>query len=376
MPRTRLGPWGRWYASTEEDTAHYTDRAFRAWAGIFGRAVANRGDLPKLRPLRALYGAKEVDFLISEGRLCVDGESVTICSWTVYQAPPDNTGAERQARFRERHRDDSPQVDNDVENPSQPLRNGVTSRSAPTSTSTSTEPNEETGVVRSEEITPPRAPAPARGSTMTAVDDGDRDSLDTLFELSGIRPWGRRAGNWLRDLEGAHSTALVDAALREEWRRKPDMADLISRVAARLERSKSKHDDAVSRDKAARPPERPQEPRRASELTEDERMAAEAGKAAWRALQGQLPRNGHRREGIAAPLRDLLPSTASDGPTSVGYLSGDEASNSRLAGKVPIVSEVEANPSLPGDTVRDREPSDDTSEPAIGAPGGTQEGKP
>lgn len=105
MPNASLGPWGKWYASTEEDTAHYTDRQFRAWAGIFGLAVRGRGEVPKIVPLRARYGDEAIDFLIAEGRLKVRrGGRVDVAGWATYQAKQDTGAADRVARMRARRK--------------------------------------------------------------------------------------------------------------------------------------------------------------------------------------------------------------------------------------------------------------------------------
>lgn len=102
LPRDSLGPWGKLYATLEEDLAHFDDRQFRAFIGILCRSIRGRGEIPKLKPLRAIYGADVVDFLIEEGRLTADGNAVTVTGADVYNAPADPTNAERQRRYRER----------------------------------------------------------------------------------------------------------------------------------------------------------------------------------------------------------------------------------------------------------------------------------
>lgn len=148
MPRRNLGPWGKWYASTEADTEHYTDRQFRVWAGIFGLAVTGRGEVPRLRALEARYGADEVAFLIAEGRLKVRrGGAIHVVGWSVYQAQTDTTAAERMRRYRARKGEppadpvtDPVTVDSISEVPLEPHstqeRYGVTDRHVPTSIST------------------------------------------------------------------------------------------------------------------------------------------------------------------------------------------------------------------------------------------------
>lgn len=359
MPRERLGPWGRWYASTEEDTAHYSDRAFRAWAGIFGRAVTNRGALPKLRPLRALYGAEDVDFLIAEGRLIVDGESVSICQWSTYQAPIDRTNADRQARWRRTSQHGDNAVDNSLDNES----NGVMVTKFPTSTSTSTDSIETSTSGNARD-----------GSTMAPDPNGDRDSLDVYHEITASYPWGKRAGAWLRELEAAHGLPQTEAALRVEWREKAELRTLLQRVAGRLARSRDKAEAAVEqsrRSASLRPPEPPQ----AREPTEDERMAGEAARAALRASYG---RRGNGK-GLAVRIGDLLPSLPSDGAGSPALLNEVEASDTRpiiRAEKDSSRPGVQLIPSLPRPTVRDREPSDNIEAPekAGGPPDRTEEG--
>jgi hypothetical protein len=234
MPRSELGPWGKLYASLEEDTAHYSDRQFRALVGIVCRAIRGRGELPKLRPLQALYGSDEVGFLVDEGRLVAFGDGkVEVVGWATYQAPIDRTNVQRQRAFRERQK----AVIHGGDNGAEPLRNGVTVTDAATSTSTSLDSDDE----------PTKNVATASGYP---IPDSDRDALDRYFELTGNRPWDRNVGAWLRELQAAHGDVNVAAALEVEFREKPEQRTLVGRVQARLERQA----DRVRQAKAKEPP--------------------------------------------------------------------------------------------------------------------------
>lgn len=280
MPRARLGPWGRWYASTIDDTAHYTDRQFRAWANVFGRAVAGRGELPKLRPLRALIGADEVDFLVSEGRLAVGpDDAVSIVHWDAYQAPVDRTNAERQARHRQRMSSGGQGGDNG----SNTVTNTVDKPFSATSTTTNVDSD------RTETVG-----AGARGPDP----EGDHDALDRYYELTRNYPWGRRAGEWLVDLQSTHGDVHLTAALEVEWAADKSLKTLLGRVAARLERQAHRVEQAKAKERKTAGPFEPgsvlaeiraamgsDEPEPEPEMTPE---SIAAGKAAFEALRGQL----------------------------------------------------------------------------------------
>jgi hypothetical protein len=330
--------WWKFYVTLPDDKAHYTDAQFRGFvtAIAMGERHEPYGQLPKLAPLRALLGPDVVDFLIAEEdlRLGDDGH-VHVVNRSTYQAPLDPTAAERQRRHRTKE-PVSPRVDNGVDNgavtavtrDSHVIVTGVTGDALPLPLSLSLRDTKETGTDDS---------ARAQGPTMTPVDDADRDSLDTFYELTGIRAWGRRGGEWLRELEADHQIALVDTALREEWRLNPDARALLDRVAARLAKSKERVEKAAEREARNRPPE----PARATErreLTEDEQRAAAEGRKAWEALRPAYRRNGNgHRGGIATRIGDLLPSAASIGPQGHS-LTGAEGSEWRGAGG-PLAAE-------------------------------------
>jgi hypothetical protein len=216
MPRQRLGPWGKLYASTTMDTAHYSDRQFRAFVSILCMAIQDRGELPKLAPLRAMYGSEQIDFLISEGRLITDPNGVMLAGWERYQAPVDTTNAERQRRWYSRTKTGSADVDNVLAN--EP--NTVSLTGVPTSTSISIESTE------TEERPVAGASYPVEGS--------DEDALDRYYALTGSRPWGKRVGEWIAELQTKHGLTHVVAALEVEA--KTGREKLVERVAVRLER--------------------------------------------------------------------------------------------------------------------------------------------
>lgn len=71
----------------------------------------------------------------------------------------------------------------------------------------------------------------------TRRDEQDaRDSLDTYHELTGWRPWNIWSGDKLRGAIGEYTDAKVDAALRAEYKAKPDRDTLLNRTLDRLAR--------------------------------------------------------------------------------------------------------------------------------------------
>lgn len=332
MARQRLGPWGRWYASTEEDTAHYTDAQFRAWAGVFGRAVANRGELPKLKPLRALYASGAIDFLIEEGRLDVTADNaVTVRGWMVYQAPVDNTNAIRQARHRSRTKTSSVDVDNALGNGS----NAVTVTGHPTSTSI--ESTKDEGRVES------GASYPVAGS--------EPDGLDAYYEITGSRPWGRPIATWLLELEATHGLANLRAALEVEVRA-GDRKKLVDRVAARLEAQAHRVEQAEAKKPKPVDPLIVEQraayaarygPEEAEVAAEPDPATVAAGRAAFEALRGSL---GGRRNGASASIGDVLRSRpGAEAARQKLSLTVDEGSDTQSAAVDPPGSENDGQPS-------------------------------
>lgn len=284
MPRSTLGPWGKLYASTAADTAHYTDRQFRAFIGILCLAIKDRGELPKLLPLRALFGPEEVDFLVSEGRLVASPNGVMLTGWTTYQAPVDRTNADRQRRWYARSKTSSADVDNALANE----HNTVSLTMLPTSTSTTEETTNE------DEATLARV--------REGEPDGSRDALDRYYELTQSYPYGRRAGSWIEELQATHGVVHVVAALEVEHKADSSLKTLLGRVQARLERQAHR----VAQAERSKP--KPIDPLIAeirAALPEDDDPGVDtspeaiaAGKAAWEAL-----RNGGLANGVASAVR-------------------------------------------------------------------------
>lgn len=228
--RVALGPWMKLYGDVVDRKAHYSDAQFRGLIEAWAWALRGtpRGSLPGRRAVAARLGQDVVDFLFSEGDLAEDGEAVVIVGWSDYQAPVDRTNAVRQERHRQRARI--------VDNGSNGVTNGVSVTAAATSTSISTENEEKNGGVY-----------PDGGD--------DRDALDRYFELTGVRPWGRRPGEWLTELQETHGVVNVTAALEVEAR-SGDQKTLLGRVAARLERQAERVAQQAARtaEKARRAP--------------------------------------------------------------------------------------------------------------------------
>lgn len=210
MPASELGPWGRIYFRIGVDKAHYSLEALGAFLKVWAALglVTPRGKLKK-RAIVGLIGQPMVDFLLEEGDLVeVEGDSWSLHRWEWYQAPLEGA-RQRQARHRGQPVDNVTSHDGNVT---------VTrsSRDVPYSSSLSTSSPEE-------DLAKP-------------ADGGDRDALDRYFELTLSRPWGKRSGAWLAELQRVHGLANVEAALEVEHHDKPGQNDLLSRVAARLER--------------------------------------------------------------------------------------------------------------------------------------------
>jgi hypothetical protein len=105
------------YADVVERKAHYTDRQFRALIEVFAMAQRSPtwGCLPPRPALEAKIGKATTAFLFAEGDLIEDTDNgvttVTVAGWSHYQARSvDLTNAERQRRFRARHKPDNGSV--------------------------------------------------------------------------------------------------------------------------------------------------------------------------------------------------------------------------------------------------------------------------
>jgi hypothetical protein len=95
-----------------------------------------------------------------------------------------------------------------------------------------------------------------RGEESNARGGDDRDSLDTFYELTMLRPWGKPSGRWLRELEDGYGLERVEAALRAEWTANPEAKSLISRAEARVGREA----DRTKQAKRKEPPPRRADP--------------------------------------------------------------------------------------------------------------------
>lgn len=285
MPASELGPWGRIYFRIGVDKAHYSLEALGAflktWAAM--GLVTPRGSL-KRRAVIGLIGQVMYDFLVEEGDLIESGGSVTMHRWEWYQAP-----LEQNRRRQAVHRS-SPAVDNVTERD----RNVTVTGS---SRDVSSSPSDSLDVGTTNEEERPSAFMP---------DSDDRDSLDRFHELTGLRPWGKRSGSWLKELQATHGTVNVDAALEVEHKADPSGRDLLSRTAARLERQAERVATAKAKEPKPVDPLQAQireslvasgryDPVPESDLSPE---AVAAGRAALEALRKGRPANLQRGGGL------------------------------------------------------------------------------
>lgn len=310
MPRRTLGRWGRWYASSTEDLAHYTDRQFRAWANVFARAVRNEGELPKLRPLKALEGADEIDFLVSEGMLAVDAEGhVTIPAWSVYQAPVDRTNAARQARYRESLRNGGAPVDN----ASPPVSNAVTVTGASYSTSTNVTNTSEDGATE---------PVAREGFD-------ESDPFDAFYLITLQYPNSPRLKTWIRDTVAAGpSPRDFFVVLKTEFEKSHDVTVAMKATKAKLAQMTERAERAKA--KAPRAADPLQGELKAAMLAKygDDDYTVEPDPEAGRKLQKAFG-NGNGK-GLASVAASLLGSMQG-APARGLSLTADEGSDTESA---------------------------------------------
>lgn len=296
-PRSR---WWRCYTTLPRDKRDYTDAQFRAFitAISIGEELPPYGVLPKLSALRAELGSENVDFLVAQGDIDVSGELPVIAGRDVYQAPPDRTAAERQARHRQRSKEAAVGVDNDVDSvtsrPVTPLRNGSP---LPSISISNVEPTEK----------------------KNGVSDGDFDALDRYYELTMNRPWGRRAGEWLAELIEAHGDVNVAAALEVEHKADSSMQTLLGRVTARLAKQADRVEKAAAKERKLHVDPVREQYRRAIEerygpddTQEPPTGTVEEGRAAWAALKAQM--NG----GSTTVLKSVAGGRGDSAPADVG----------------------------------------------------------
>ncbi len=105
--------------------------------------------------------------------------------------------------------------------------------------------NASNGVEWSGDIEEPPTPRP------TLVPVGDKDSLDTYYELTMYRPWGQWSGDAIKGLIAEYGDAVVDAAMRAEAALDGKRDTLLKRLQARLARDA---DRAAEQKRKAPPP--------------------------------------------------------------------------------------------------------------------------
>lgn len=99
--------------------------------------------------------------------------------------------------------------------------------------------------------------------------DGDLDSQDRYYELTGYRPWGIWSGEKLLAAERDYGRAETIAALDVEWAAAPDKKTILDRLLARLARDA----DAIRQAKKSKP--RPIRPDPEAAYVESQRIQAE-----------------------------------------------------------------------------------------------------
>lgn len=272
----RLGPWLKLYGDVVDRKAHYTDRQFRALIEAFVLALRGspRGTLPPRPALEAKLGVDEVAFLFEQGDIVADGRAVAVVGWDRWQAHVLSTDRVQKSRG------------NAVETATE-RDETVTKRAVPNSTSSSTPTTNE------DEATPR-----ARTRETTPDPEGDHDALDRYYELTRVRPWGRRPGSWIVEMQERHGVANVVAALEVEHRADPEVQTLLGRVSVRLERQSDRVERAKAKERKAAGPFAPgtvlaeiraalpdAEPEPEPDVTPE---SIAAGKAAFEALREQL----------------------------------------------------------------------------------------
>ena len=102
--------------------------------------------------------------------------------------------------------------------------------------------------------------------------DGDLDSQDRYYQLTGYRPWGIWSGEKLLAAERDYGRAETIAALETEWTASPDRKTILDRLLARLARAA----DLEKQAKKSRPrPSRPSPRDVEAAYVESQRLQAE-----------------------------------------------------------------------------------------------------
>ena len=328
MTRERLGPWLKLYADVTDRKAHYTDRQFRTLIEIFVHGLRGnpRGTLPSRAALAARYGVDEIDFLFDQGDIHIVDGTVSIVGWNSYQAHVLSTSRVQKVRG------------NAVET-SSPRSETVTSRFAATSTSTSID--SENGERKNG----------ASDSLATSYPSGDRDALDAFYELTRIRPWGRRPGEWLGELQEAHGVPNVIAALEVESR-SGSAKDLISRVAARLEAQKHRVEKAAAKERRSAPKTGLQAEIAAAVAARygDDDVTVEPDEEAGRKLREKL--NGGGATGLASAVAGVVRSVPGAPETGLSLTAGEGSDTESAAVGAPAPQNGIRSPSPAGNGAR------------------------
>lgn len=354
MPVSELGPWGRIYFRIGVDKAHYSLHELGAFLKVWAAMglVTPRGRL-KRRAIIGMIGEKLFDFLVEEGDLIPldEPEIYAMHRWDWYQAPLIQNAA-RQGRYR-RDKAGGPTVDN-VMSPDSNVTVTSTSRDATYSESDSLESTSEDGA-----------------SNGGAVDNSP-DALDRYYELTQTRPWGRRPGSWLEDLQSTHGVPNVVAALEVESRSDPSVKTLLGRVAARLEAQA--HRVATAK---AREPKKPTGLQAEIAASITARYGAEAVAVApdleaGRKLRESIGSNG--ANGIATMAASVLGSGQGAAASPRLSLTADEGSDTESAAVAPSGSaELGRSPSPARKGARlqsDTEPGERMTDPPPLTPDG------
>lgn len=96
----------------------------------------------------------------------------------------------------------------------------------------------------------PGDPAPAHEGALPG--EGDPDLLDEFHLLTLQRPWGRKSGDWLKDIQARYGLERSTAALQAEHSADRTVGTLIGRTDERLKRDEHKAAGKERQDEAAK----------------------------------------------------------------------------------------------------------------------------
>jgi hypothetical protein len=291
--RSPLGTWIKVYVSALDTKAHYSDAQFRALVEIWMHAARQpvRGVFTHRSAIDRKVGSDNVDFLIEQGDIeLLPNSSVAVHKWADYQSGVLST--ERGSRSE---KPGGERVDNSSATAPEQFANSSLTRA-----------RDALSPLPSKNVDVENGVEPVAGASYP-VEGSDEDALDRYYALTGSRPWGKRVGEWIGELQAKHGLTHVVAALEVEAA--GGREKLIERVAVRLERQA----DRVAKAEARKP--KPVDPLIAEQRAAyADRYGPEtadlpvgdpaAGRAAFEALRGSFGARG----GLPVGVGSVLPS--------------------------------------------------------------------